>query len=84
MLKRISRFVLEVLPYLLSALAAAFLGFGFLFSQVHATKATDMPNVPAGVVNARELIRWDHAAFAPDHMLFDGVANMAGDKLAYR
>lgn len=72
MLERISRFVLEVLPYLLSALIAAALVP--LFSQVHGTKAAALPNVPAGIADAREMIRWEHAAFAPDHMLSDRPA----------
>ncbi len=84
MLERTSRFVLEVLPYLLSALIAAVLVSGFLFSQVQRTKAAAMQNVPDGVENAREVIRWDHAAFAPDHMLSERSAKTAGDKLAYR
>jgi hypothetical protein len=37
MLERTSRFVLEVLPYVLSALIAAVVVPGFLYSQVHAT-----------------------------------------------
>ena len=41
MLKLISRFVLEVLPYMLSALIAAIVVPGFLMSQFHG-------NQPAG------------------------------------
>ncbi len=80
MLERTSRFVLEVLPYLLSALVAAILVPGFLFAQVHGTKAAAMPNVPAGIADAREMIRWEHAAFAPDHRLSDKPAETPGDK----
>ena len=39
MLKLVSRFVLEVLPYVLSALIAAIVVPGFLYSQVYRTKA---------------------------------------------
>jgi hypothetical protein len=97
MLKLTSRFILEVLPYLLSALIAAVLvpGFlyslitavvvpGFLYSQIHGTEAMVMPNVPGRGENALELIRWDHAAFAPDQMLLDRPVKAAGDKLTYR
>jgi hypothetical protein len=45
MLERISRFVLEVLPYLLTALIAAVLVPGFLLSQAHGTKSTVMSNI---------------------------------------
>jgi hypothetical protein len=40
MLQRTSKFVLEVLPYLLTVLIAAGLVPGFLLSQPHGTKAT--------------------------------------------
>jgi hypothetical protein len=66
MLERTSRFVLEVLPCLLSALIAVVLVSGFLFSQVPGTKAAAMLNAPRGVENALEIIRWGHAAFASD------------------
>jgi branched-subunit amino acid transport protein len=84
MLERTSRFVLEVLPYLLSALIAAVVVPGFLYSQAHGTKAAAIPNVPAGVENALEMIQWDHAAFVPDSMMSDRAARPARDKLAYR
>ena len=51
MLERTSRFVLEVLPYLLSALIAAVVLPGFLYSQFQGTKATLMPNVSGGSRN---------------------------------
>jgi hypothetical protein len=57
-LKLVSRFVLEVLPYALSALIAAIIVPGFLSSYLHATQ-------PVRAVNgAVELVRGDHAAFA--------------------
>ena len=45
MLERTSRFVLEVLPYVLSALIAAVVVPGFLYSQAPSTKAAATPNV---------------------------------------
>jgi len=45
MLERTSRFVLEVLPYLLLALVAAVVLPGFLYSQAHGAKASVRPNV---------------------------------------
>ncbi len=80
MLERTSRFVLEVFPYLLSALIAAVLVPGFLFAQVHGTKAAAMPNVPTGIGDAREMIRWEHAAFASDNRLSPRTAQTFGDK----
>ena len=84
MLKLTSRFVLEVLPYLLSALVAAVLLPGVLYSPVHATKAAVAPNVAGRGENVLEMIRLDHAAFAPDHMLSDRPTKTARAKLAYR
>jgi hypothetical protein len=84
MLKLPSRFVLEVLPYVLSALIAAVIVPGFLYSQVHGTKAAGTASVPSSRVNPPELVRQDHAAFAPDHMLPGAPAETAGEKLAYR
>jgi hypothetical protein len=79
MLKRTSRFVLEVLPYVLSALIAAVVVPGFLYSQAHGTKAAVTQNVPG-----LEMIRRDHAVFAPDQMLSDRSVKTAEDKVAYR
>ena len=45
MLKRTSRFVLEVLPYVLSALIAAVVVPGFLYSQAFGPKAAVTLNV---------------------------------------
>jgi len=96
MLKLTSRFVLEVLPYLLSALIAAVLVPGFLYSlitvalpgvfysEVHATEAMVMPNVSGRGENALELIRRDHDAFAPDRVLLNGFAKAAEDNLVNR
>jgi hypothetical protein len=73
MLKRTSWFVLEVLPYLLSALIAAVVVPGFLYSQAHETKAAVTPDVPG-----LEVIHLDHAMLAPDS------AKTAEGKVAYR
>jgi hypothetical protein len=70
MLKRTSWFVLEVLPYLLSALIAAVVVPGFLYSQAHETKAADTPNVPG--------LHRDHAMLA-----LDSVKTAEG-RVAYR
>jgi hypothetical protein len=71
--RRTSTFVLEVLPYLLSALIAAVVVRGFLYSQVRETKAAIAPNGPR-----LEMIHWDHA------VLSLASDKTAGDKLAYR
>jgi hypothetical protein len=84
MLERTSRFVLEVLPYLLSALIAAVVVPGFLYSQAYETKVAVMPNIPGGGENTLEMIGRDHAAFAPGQMLSDRLAKTAGNKLANR
>jgi hypothetical protein len=72
-LKRTSRFVLEVLPYLLSALIAAVVVPGFLYSQTHETIAAVTPNSPR-----LEMIHRDHAEPSTDSY------KAAGDKVAYR
>ena len=84
MLERTSRFVLEVLPYLLSALIAAVVMPAFLYSQAHGTTAAVVPNVPGGAENTLEMIGRSHAAFAPGQVLSNRAAKMAGDKLANR
>jgi hypothetical protein len=63
MLKRTSWFVLEVLPYLLSALIAAVVLPGFLYSQAQETKAAVTPDVPG-----LETTHRDHAMLAPDYI----------------
>ena len=94
--KLTSRFVLEVLPYLRSALIAAVVVPGFLYSlitialpgvfysQVYGTGAMAMPNVSGRGENALELIRRDRDAFAPDQMLLAGLAKAAEDNLVHR
>ena len=65
MLERTSRFVLEVLPYLLLALVAAVLVPGFLYSLAHGAKASIRPAVTEE--NNLEIISWDHVG--PGQML---------------
>ena len=65
MLERISRFILEVFPYLSAALIAAVIVPGYLYSQVHGLRAAAAPTLSTGNENAVEIIHWDHAAFAP-------------------
>jgi hypothetical protein len=83
-LERTSRFVLEVVPYLLSGLIAAVVVPGFLYAQAQGTKAVVMPNQLGGVENALEMIQWDHGAFVPDSMVSESAPRPARDKLAYR
>ena len=63
MLKRTSRFVLEVLPYLLSTLIGAVVVPGLLYSQAHEPNAAVTPNVPG-----LETTHRDHAKLAPDYI----------------
>ena len=79
MLKRTSWFVLEVLPYLLSALIAAVVVPGFLYSQAHGTKVAVNPKAPG-----LEFVQRDRAVFAPDQKLSERSAKTAEDKVAYR
>ena len=64
MLKLVSRFVLEVLPYALSALIAAIIVPGFLSAHFHATQPVRAVDGVGGNIGAVELVRGDHAAFA--------------------
>ena len=64
MLERTSRFILELFPYLSSALIAAVLVPAFLYSQAHGLKAAVTPALPGGNENAFE-VRRDHAALTP-------------------
>ena len=96
MLKQTSRFILEVLPYLISALVAAVVVPGFLYSlmtvalpgvfysEAHGMEAMVMPDVSGREENALELIRQDHEAFAPNQMLLHGLAKTAETNLVNR
>jgi hypothetical protein len=63
-LKVVSRFVLEVLPYALSALIVAIIVPGFLSAHFHATQPVRAVDGADSAVGALELVRGDHAAFA--------------------
>jgi hypothetical protein len=61
--------LMKVLPYLLSALIAAIVVPGFLSSQFHGTRPEGAVAVTESMVSALELVRQDHAAFAPNQGL---------------
>jgi len=82
MLKGTSRFVLEVLPYVLTALIAAVVVPGFLYSRAYGNKPSVALGVPGRSENVLGIIRQGHAASS--HMLSDSFAKAAGDKQAYR
>jgi hypothetical protein len=80
MLLRTSWFVLEVLPYVASALIAAVVVSGFLFSQAPGTKAAVPPNVDGRNENVLGVIRQDHVAFVPERVRSNSSTIAAGDK----
>jgi hypothetical protein len=80
MLERTLRFILEVLPYALSALIAAVLVPGLLYSQAPGTKAAVTQNGAGRDENVLGIIRQDHAAFAPEAMRSYSFPKAAGDK----
>jgi hypothetical protein len=80
MLKLTSRFVLEVLPYLLSALIAAIVVPGFLNSHFSWT-AEGAVTVSESMVSALEVVRQDHAAFAPNQGLSASSSSAAQHQL---
>ena len=83
MLERTSRFVLEVLPYLSSALIAAVIVPGFLYSHAHGTKPAVTPNVPRGSETTLEIIGREHTLrLSPARCC--RPAKMARDRLANR
>ena len=57
MLKLVSRFVLEVLPYVLSALIAAVVVPGFLYSHLYGREAAGTPTSAGGGISLVELVR---------------------------
>ena len=95
MLKLISRFVLEVLPYVLLILAAAALLPGVADSLMAATLPTSFSSLPQDCgkmpepygfgrgQTALEWIRQDHEAFAPNLFRHE-IAKAAQDNLAKR
>jgi hypothetical protein len=64
MLKLVSRFVLEVLPYVLSALIAVAILPGFLNSQFHGKGPASVTDISDSAVSTLEMVRQGHAAFA--------------------
>ena len=67
MLKLVSRFVLEVLPYVLSALIAAIVVPGYLMSQLHGKPAA-VSNWAGGSSPVLELVHYEHTSqtLSPD------------------
>jgi hypothetical protein len=63
MLKLVSKFVLEVLPYVLSALIAAVVVPGFLYSQLYGKEGAAAPTTAGGGIRLVEVVRHDHAIF---------------------
>ena len=57
MLKLVSRFVLEVLPYVLTALIAAIVVPGFISAQLHGAQPTAASNGAERGLSAFELVR---------------------------
>jgi hypothetical protein len=57
MLKLVSRFVLEVLPYALTALIAAIVVPGFISAQLHGAQPTGASNGAERALSAFELVR---------------------------
>ena len=64
MLKLVSRFVLEVLPYVLTALIAAIVVPGFISAQLHGAQPRGASNGAERALSAFELMRDNHAAYA--------------------
>jgi hypothetical protein len=96
MLKLTSRFVLEMLPYLIFALVAAVVvpGIvyslitvtlpGFFYSEARGMEAMVIPSGPGRGENALELIRQDYEVFAPSQVTLHGLAKAAKDDLVNR
>ncbi len=63
MLKLVSKFVLEVLPYVLSALIAAIVVPGFLYSRLYGREGAATPTPAGGGISLVEVVRHDHAIF---------------------
>jgi hypothetical protein len=68
MLKLVSRFVMEVLPYVLTALIAAIVVPGFLSSQLHGSPNGAL-NGAERAVSVLELVRDDHAGYAREQRI---------------
>jgi hypothetical protein len=79
MLKLVSRFVLEVLPYVLTALIAAIVVPGFLSSQLHGSQPGTL-NRAERAVSAFELVHEDHSAYAREQ----GIPSQPSSPLHYQ
>ena len=71
MLKLVSKFVLEVLPYVLTALIAAIVVPGFLSLQLHGSQPSGALNGAERAVSAFELVRDKHAGYEREQ----GISN---------
>jgi hypothetical protein len=69
MLKLVSKFVLEVLPYVLTALIAAVVVPGFLYSQLYGKEAAGTPTPAGGGISLVEQVRYDHAVIGAPQTL---------------
>jgi hypothetical protein len=63
MLKLVSRFVLEVLPFVLTGLIAAIVVPGFISAQLRGAQPTGASNGADRALNAFELMRDNHVAY---------------------
>ena len=63
-----SRFVLEVLPYVLTALIAAIVVPGFLGSQLHGSRPSGALNGAERAMSPFALVRDDHAGYAREQL----------------
>ena len=75
MLKLVSRFVLEVLPYVLTALIAPIVVPGFLSSQLHGSQPRRPLSVAERAVGVFELMRDNHAGYAREQGI-SGVSSL--------
>ncbi len=64
MLMLFSKFVLEVLPYVLTALIAAIVVPGFVMAQLHGTPPSAALNGAERPVSAFELVGENHTGYA--------------------
>jgi hypothetical protein len=69
MLKLVSRFVLEVLPYVLTALIAAIVVPGFVLSQLHASQPSGGLSGAEHADSAFELMPDNYAGEAREQVL---------------
>jgi hypothetical protein len=79
MLKLVSRFVLEVLPYVLTALIAAIVVPGFPSSQPHGSQPGVL-NRAERAISAFEMVRYDHSAYAREQ----GIPSQPSSPLHYQ